>query len=446
MGYNGVNDLYNGNNYPSATEEFDLNNQKILEEKKREIEEQRIKIEQEQQKRKMIEKQLMEERLQIKKEKEEIEQLRQEKMEEEAKKLRLKKIKEEEEKKGEKEKDENDFYDMVLNFHSFEQLNKDGWNSEFTEIGKKKYDRCKNKKAIVIGIVGNKNSGKSYLLGRIMKMKEYENPNGFFITTSGISCVFPKIDNADKNFITLDTAGRDNPLLKTAIFEEENKNDKEKKNDKDKDDFIRKVARDQKLTEIALNDFIIQESNILISVLEQLSFNEQEMLKNLINQITLSENKNSKENLKKDLKKNKTFKKRLIVIHNLMNITDIYGINKFIDEVLLKSLTFSLTDQKIEKLKINIYKQNLYQDKKQNIEIIHLIVGNDKIKDIKEKFNEPAFEFIRNNITTQDAKKFDILEQFKNFIIQNSNEYFEGEKMKEDSLIIGKEETKMVRL
>ena len=331
---------------------------------------------------------------------------------------------------------------MVLNFHSFEQLNKDGWNSEFTEIGKKKYDRCKNKKAIVIGIVGNKNSGKSYLLGRIMKMKEYENPNGFFITTSGISCVFPKIDNTDKNFITLDTAGRDNPLLQTAIFEEENKNDK----DKDKDDFIRKVARDQKLTEIALNDFIIQESNILITVLEQLSFNEQEMLKNLINQITLSENKNSKENLKKDLKKNKTFKKRLIVIHNLMNITDIYGINKFIDEVLLKSLTFSLTVQKIEKLKINIYKQNLYQDKKQNIEIIHLIVGNDKIKDIKEKFNEPAFEFIRNNITTQDAKKFDILEQFKNFIIQNSNEYFEGEKMKEDSLIIGKEETKMVRL
>ena len=44
MGYNGVNDLYNVNNYPSTTEEFDLNNQKILKGKKR-IEEQRIKIE-----------------------------------------------------------------------------------------------------------------------------------------------------------------------------------------------------------------------------------------------------------------------------------------------------------------------------------------------------------------------------------------------------------------
>ena len=87
-----------------------------------------------------------------------------------------------------------------------------------------------------------------------MKMKEYKNPNGFFIHTSGISCFFPKIENNDKTFITLDTAGRDNPLLQTAIFEEENKIDK--------DEFIVKVARDQKLTEIALNDFIIQESDV----------------------------------------------------------------------------------------------------------------------------------------------------------------------------------------
>ena len=69
---------------------------------------------------------------------------------------------------------------MVINFHSFEQLKKDGWNCVFTKIGKKKYDICKNKNAIVIGIVGSKNRGKSFLLGRIMKMKEYENPNGFF--------------------------------------------------------------------------------------------------------------------------------------------------------------------------------------------------------------------------------------------------------------------------
>jgi hypothetical protein len=70
----------------------------------------------------------------------------------------------------------------------------------------------------------------------------------------------------------LDTAGKDNPLLQNAFFDE-----------KDKNELIRNIARDQKVTEIAINDFIIQESDVLITVLEQLSFNEQEMLKNLIN-------------------------------------------------------------------------------------------------------------------------------------------------------------------
>ena len=423
-GYSKVGIIYHGRNYPFETEDFNFITQKQLEENerereieenKRELEEKRIKLEQEQQKREMIEKQLMEERLQMKKEKEEIEKLRLFRNEEEAKKLRQKKIEEEE-----KEKKKNEFYDMVLDFNSFEQLKKDGWNSEFTEIGKKKYDNCKDKKVIVVGIVGSKNRGKSYLLGRIINIPDYQNPNGFFITTRGISCIFPKIDNNDNTFITLDTAGRDNPLLETPIFKETNK-----------DELIRKVARDLKVTEIALNDFIIQESDVLITVLEQLSFNEQEMLKNLINQITLFEHNYIKEN--------KSVIKRLIIIHNLMNITNIEGINKFINDVLLKSLTFSLTEQKITNLGITIYIQNLYQDKKPNIEIIHLIIGNDNDKEIRTNFNEPAFEYIRKNIRTQVAKKFEIIEKFKNFIIQNSKNYFEGE-MKEDSLIIEKEQ------
>ena len=94
-----------------------------------------------------------------------------------------------------------------------------------------------------------------------MEMEEYKNPHGFLITTSGISCIFPKLDNYDNTFITLDTAGRDNPLLENDFFEE-----------KDKNELIRNIARDQKVTEIALNDFIIQESDVLIAVLEQLSF------------------------------------------------------------------------------------------------------------------------------------------------------------------------------
>ena len=414
----------------------------------------------EQKRRFEFEKQFDEERKQIEKSKKEINDIKRKidedkRKEEEAKKIKEEHIKLQEEKaKIEKEKrdeemkrfieeekkknrEAQEFYDLVLDFNSFEQLKKDGWNANFTKIGKKKYDKCisKNEYNIVIGVVGNKNRGKSYLLGRIMEMEEYKNPHGFLITTSGISCIFPKLDNYDNTFITLDTAGRDNPLLENDFFEE-----------KDKNELIRNIARDQKVTEIALNDFIIQESDVLITVLEQLSFNEQEMLKNLINQITLYGIKH--------MKKNRCTGKRLIVIHNLMNISTIEGINKFIHEVLLKSLTFSLDIQTNKKLGIDIYIQNINQDKDNNrnkrpiIEIVHLIFGDDSNEEIKKKFNEPALEFIRKNITTQVGKNFNVLEKFKNFIIENSKNYFEGEAFNENSLIIGNgngknEETKI---
>jgi len=323
------------------------------------------------------------------------------------------------------EKNENNkenFYDMILDFNSFEQLKVEGWNAIFTESGKQKFDKSTKENNIIIGVVGNKNRGKSFLLGRIMKMKEYQNPNGYLVTTKGISCIFPVLDTTNKTFITLDTAGKDNPLLRNAFFEEMDKNDK-----------IRNVARDQKVTEIALNDFIIEESDVLIAVLEQLSFNEQEMLKNLINQI-----KNYGINASKD---EISDTKRLIVIHNLMNISSVEGIEKFIHDVLLKSLTFNLKMQIIKKNGINIYSQIINQDKdsnkRPNLDIVHVIVGDDKNEEIRQKYNEPAFDFIRRNIKTQVGRKFNVLERFKDFIIENSKIYFEGEAFDKNAIILG---------
>jgi len=74
------------------------------------------------------------------------------------------------------EKNENNkenFYDMILDFNSFEQLKVEGWNAIFTESDKQKFDKSTKENNIIIGVVGNKNRGKSFLLGRIMKMKEY---------------------------------------------------------------------------------------------------------------------------------------------------------------------------------------------------------------------------------------------------------------------------------
>lgn len=137
---------------------------------------------------------------------------------------------------------------------------------------------------------------------------------------------------------------------------------------------------------------------------------------------------------------NKCITKRLIVIHNLMNISNVEGINKFIQEVLLKSLTFSL-ERQITKHRVNIYIQNLngHIDKKQKIDIIHIIVGDDSNETIRKEFNEPAFDYIRKNILTKVARDFDVLEMFKKFIIENSKNYIENEIFNENSIQIEQE-------
>ena len=326
-----------------------------------------------------------------------------------------------EEKKSQEKKESIKFYDMVIDFSSFEQLKNEGWVALFSEKGKDKYEKCKKENNITIGIIGNKNRGKSFLLGRIIGKKNYQNPNGFLITTQGISANFPILEDTDQVFITLDTAGKDNPLLESPIF-----------NDKEKDkEFIKKIARDQKVTEIVLADFIIQESDILITVLEQLSFAEQDMLKNLLNQL-------------KEKKIEGINRRKLIVIHNLMNISEVEGIQSFISNILKKSLTFLLTEQFMSDFKDE--SQNIDDSKKliyvqitndiDKLEIVHLVIGNDNIPEIRKEYNEPAFRYIRKAIKIATQRKFDLINSFKNFIITNSQKYLNGEGLGKDSLKI----------
>ena len=101
---------------------------------------------------------------------------------------------------------------MVLNFSNFGQLKQSGWEISWPkDKGLDKYNRCKENKNVVVGILGNKYRGKSFLMGRIIGKDNYINKSGFFIATQGISANFPLLDD-NTNIITLDTAGKDNPL------------------------------------------------------------------------------------------------------------------------------------------------------------------------------------------------------------------------------------------
>lgn len=112
------------------------------------------------------------------------------------------------------------FYDLVIRMNSFKQLEKEGWPIIWNEKSKKKYEQMKNENCVIVGVAGNKNRGKSFLLGKITDYKVY---GGYLDTTEGISINFPNFcDDKEKklNVITLDTAGRENPILNSEYSDD----------------------------------------------------------------------------------------------------------------------------------------------------------------------------------------------------------------------------------
>ena len=116
----------------------------------------------------------------------------------------------------------SDNYDMILNFESFEQLKTYGWTANFSIDGWKKYQESIQSENIIIGVVGIKNRGKSFWLKRIMQNDNYKPNDGFLVNTFGISCWFPVLKKEEnyQAFITIDSEGKDNPLLQNLFVEE----------------------------------------------------------------------------------------------------------------------------------------------------------------------------------------------------------------------------------
>ena len=325
-------------------------------------------------------------------------------------------------------------YDLVLQINSIAQLEKGGWPVKFSEKGKEKYEKLKNENCVIIGVAGNKNRGKSFLLQRI---SEFKVESGHLDTTEGISANFPDFSDekeGKKNIIILDTAGQENPLVR-----EGDNSGSEELNKMQLEDKIREIARDQLVCEYILSQFILEKATVIILVLEQLSYAEQMMLKNITQQL------NNK-------------KKQLLVIHNLMNLNTIPNlmnlnsikeIKGFIENTLLKSLTFKLKRCKMllfeeEKQNVNNYCYRQHDSENNNLEIYHFIFGNEDIREIKKYYNDPLIDYIRKFVKTGYAVKFDLIEEFRKFFIEQSLKI--SDKKLNDSTLIYDENKKMISL
>ena len=173
-----------------------------------------------------------------------------------------------------------DFYDIVFNIDSFADLkaeSDDGWKIDMTDTGENKYnffsnlDSKDNIQVNRIGVLGASGVGKTFVLEKLInKYDKFKNQK---IKTKGISVIYPEIESKNL-FVCLDSQGSEEPIIEKKLTIEEIFN----LSDKDKKKVIKESLKDKKMTEIFIQDFIIDKANILIIVVDQLTFSEQKLI------------------------------------------------------------------------------------------------------------------------------------------------------------------------
>ena len=291
-----------------------------------------------------------------------------------------------------------DFYDVIVHIDSIKDINS-GWKVDMSPEAEKNYQEYKTQKVLKIGVIGNANKGKSFILSKISKMNF---PSGMSIKTEGLSIKYPDLRIfKDRKIALLDSAGLETPVL---ILNGEI--DKEKKSE-----IFKEKSREKLITELFLQNYIVNNSDILIVVVDSLSFSEQKLLMKV----------------KKEMERMDRTKRKipLYIIHNLKTFISKEQIDDYIKNTLLKSATFTLEKGHNTSTKLNKNSEvyNYYeisQDKDQKI--IHLIYANEG-SPAGKIYNQYALDFIENSY--QDIpglQPFDVIETIKERYIKVSKD------------------------
>ena len=340
-------------------------------------------------------------------------------------------------------------YDIIIDINSMKDLQKKGLNVKMSEKGKENYEAYKNEKLLKIGVIGSSKKGKSYVLSKISNINLI---TGSSNQTNGLSVKYPDKNNKLKrNFILLDCAGLENPILnndngrkKEEEKKEEEKNEDENKevinnikeeeeNEFNKESEFKEKVKDKIMTDFFLQNFILKNSDILLVIVGMLTYSEQLLIKKI------------KEECKKE-KKNKLF-----IIHNLQTLRKKEQIEQYINNILKKSSSFNL-----EEINSNYFGNDNNEKNNDNENDIIFENNEENLNKIEEENLDKKQEnnnFIINNLEKKELKindedKEGILDKYKNDDIENNtnedekNEFniINNNKIKENEL---KEENKI---
>jgi hypothetical protein len=315
------------------------------------------------------------------------------------------------------------FYDIVVKIDSLKQLN-DGWEVKFTEDGLNRYEKNKNETTVSVGVVGNYNKGKTNILQKLCADDE-ELPQGYSIQTQGISVKYPS--NLKKSVTLIDTAGYETALKLGSIHEDIPGNEKQK------EDKIIELARDKHLTELFLQTFVLEKSNIIIAVVGQITYSDQKLLNRL-----KSYNKGN----------------NMLVIHNLLNFVRIEQVENYIKDTFSEIMKLKKINYvQYENYPKGMYNQNYYveiikdnKDTKKALQITHLIMAKD-YSEAGNYYNPTTIHYMKDEIKTcKIIKEFDILDEIKKHLYETSPKIMEEEsKIHEVSKIIN-EDNKLIKI
>ena len=296
-----------------------------------------------------------------------------------------------------------EFYDVIVCIQSIKDVIK-GWNVIFSERFKNYKEIFINDKVLKIGIIGNSNKGKSFILSKLSKIQL---PYGTSIKTEGLSIKYPDLEKyKNRKIALLDSAGLETPVVKTNndnyAFNEKEKKEQNiniEKQERNRSEYFKEKSREKLITELFLQNYIIHNSDILIVVVGLLTYSEQKLLNRI----------------KIELKRAK-LNKTLYIIHNLMTYTTIEQVESYINDTLLKSATFEL--EKHIQIDTKIESQNgvRYFEKYSKPQIFHLIFANE-YSEADRYYNENTLSFLENSY-----EKITVLEGFN--IIKTVKERF----------------------
>ena len=289
----------------------------------------------------------------------------------------------------------NTKYDIALKIDTLKDL-MNGWEIKYNSNYNIKYSNLRNEKITLVGFIGLKNTGKSFIISKLLKEeindKKYDNYLYLRYLT-------------DFNLAIIDSPGFGRLLTKKdkIINNEENICiDDYKKNISLTDDFV-------------LN-FLLKKCNFLIVVVSTLNIYEQNLLIKL---------------KVKDLEHKEAFNilKRIIIIHNLKDFSKKEEIIDHINNVILQSATFTLEEKEgklTEKIKDKTKNSKYfieYSDNKE-LEIYHLILAKDN-SEAGDFYNQFTYEMIMCQFNHfHGNNSFDLINEVKNEIINISPNIF----------------------